>query len=431
MVISDRRPEPGARYRLYEIRQREGLDVVPLDSALFGQIKPNRTASDILAAEIDQATGQQNLYAISGPVSGDLSFFGRERVLQEIIDLLDAGQPVGLFGLRKVGKTSLIQRLQGRLDQRRPIVFVDTQGTVRQQGVWPLYPAIVAAFVAHLQRTRSDLALPDLRLWPDAGSLSPAMAESFLQDLRALHAALAQPGEKERMLLIVDEIDRLLPSGETPSYEGFAAFFGQLRAANQQARLLDFLVAGVDPAVNRRERWQDHDNEFYRALREVWMPPMAGEDVREMIESLGSQMGVRYESEALQLLTRAGGGQPFVTRQMCGLAVEDRLGKGVITVTTDQAYVVIEEFVFKDPYLAEMWRTRLDDVQREMLRTLARAAEPIPRTQLLPAAQRQETLAALGTLEEYTLVRRDEGGYVIAWDVFRKWIRWVELGLEE
>ncbi|MBE9509231.1 MAG: hypothetical protein IMY86_14425, partial [Chloroflexi bacterium] len=53
LVISDRRPEPGARYRLYEIRQREGLAIVPLDVSLFGQIKPNRTAGDILAAEID------------------------------------------------------------------------------------------------------------------------------------------------------------------------------------------------------------------------------------------------------------------------------------------------------------------------------------------------------------------------------------------
>jgi len=168
MVISDRRPEPGARYRLYEIRQREGLAIVPLDSALFGQIKPNRTAGDILAAEIDQATGQQNLYKISGPVSGDLSFFGRERVLQEVMDLLDGGQPVGIFGLRKTGKTSLIQRLQGRLAGRRPIAFVDTQTTVRQQGVWPLYPAIVAGFAGHLQRYRPDLALPDLRLCMEA-----------------------------------------------------------------------------------------------------------------------------------------------------------------------------------------------------------------------------------------------------------------------
>jgi len=94
----------------------------------------------------------------------------------------------------------------------------------------------------------------------------------------------------------------------------------------------------------------------------------------------------------------------------------------------DQAQVAIEEFIFRDPYLPELWRTWLDDTQREMLCTLARAWEPILRTHLLPSAQRQVTL---GALEERTLVRRDEGGYTIAWDVLRKWIRWVELGLEE
>ena len=345
--------------------------------------------------------------------------------------MLDAGQPVGLFGLRKVGKTSLIQRLQGRLDQRRPIALVDTQTTARQQGVWPLYPAIVAGFVAHLERTHPDLALPDLRLYPEAGTLSPAIAESFLQDLHALHAALGQPEARERSLLIVDEVDRLFPSGETPGYEGFAAFFGQLRAANQQAHLLDFVVVGVNPALNRRERWQDTDNELYRALREVWMPPMSPQDVQEMIDSLGAQMGVRYKPEALRLLAQAGGGQPFVTRQMCSLAVMGRLGREVVTVTMDQAQAAIEEFVFRDPYLPELWCTRLDDTQREMLCRLAQAAEPIPRTRLLPPAQRQAALVALGGLEERALVRRDEGGYTIAWDVFRDWIRWVELGLEE
>ncbi|MCP4534701.1 MAG: ATP-binding protein, partial [Delftia sp.] len=355
VVISDQRPEPGARYRLYEIRQKEGLAIVPLDSALFGQIKPNRTASDILAAEIDQATGQQNLYAISGPVSGDLSFFGRESLLQDVIDLLDAGQPVGLFGLRKVGKTSLIQRLQGRLAERRPIAFVDTQGTTRQQGVRPFYPAIVAAFVEHLQRYRPDFALPKLRLYPQAEESSLATADAFMQDLEALHEALGQPDKKERLLLIVDEVDRLLPFGDTPGYEGLTGFFGQLRAANQQARLLDMMLVGVDPAFNRRERWGDHDNELYRALREVWMPPMAHKDVRDMVKSLGLQMGVRYGRQALARLARAGGGHPFVTRQMCSRAVEDRLGKGTIKVTVPQAEAAIEDFIFQDAYLPEMW----------------------------------------------------------------------------
>jgi hypothetical protein len=351
-------------------------------------------------------------------------------VLQEIIDLLDTGQPVGIFGLRKVGKTSLIQRLQGRLAQKRPVAVVDTQKTAQQQGIWSLYPDMIAAFATHVQRYRPDVLLPDLQLWPAAGAPSASMADAFMQDLQALHRVLGEPDKGERLLVIVDEIDRLLPIETTPGYAGFATLFGQLRAANVRASMLDVVVVGVDAAVNRVERWGNHDNELYRALREVWVPPMAPDDVREMIDSLGSQMGVQYESEAMALLARAGGGQPFVTRQMCGRAIEGRLGSGLITVTLDDARMAVEEFVFDDPYLRELWRTRLDETQKEMLRRLAKAPEPLSRRSLLPAAQRQEALGALTALEDYTLVHRSGSSYAIAWDVLKSWVRWVELGLE-
>ena len=429
-VISDQRPEPGARYRLYEIRERDGLVIVPLDINSFAQASPDRSVDDLLRSEIDQATGDQDLYTVPGPVSDDLSFFGRERVLQDIVDLLDGGYPVGLFGLRKVGKTSLIQRLYGRLVLQRPIAMVDIQKTTQQQGIWSLYPDIIAAFANHLQRYRPEVTLPNLQLWPGAKSPSPAMADAFIQDVQDLHMMLGAPDKDKRLLLIVDEVDRLLPAGASPGYSGFTAFFGQLRATNQQAQMLDFLVVGVDAAVNRVERWQDHDNELYRALHEVWMPPMGHDDVGEMIESLGFQMGVRYEEAALRWLANCGGGQPFVTRQMCGRAVAERLGRGAITVTLEQARMAVEEFIFDDPYLPELWRTRLDEAQREMLRTLARATEPLPRLTLLPSAQRQAAVASLVALEDYTLIRREAGHYTIAWDVFRQWIRWVELGLE-
>jgi hypothetical protein len=105
-------------------------------------------------------------------------------------------------------------------------------------------------------------------------------------------------------------------------------------------------------------------------------------------------------------------------------------GHGAITVTLDQAQMAVEEFIFDDPYLREMWRTRLDETQRGMLRRLAQAPEPLPRLDLLPASKRQEALVALSALEDYTLIRREEGRYTIAWDVLRRWIRWVELGQE-
>ena len=431
LVISDRRPEPGARYRLYEIREREGLDIVPLDLSIFDQIKPNRTAIEILQSEIDQATGQQNLYAISTPVSSDLSFFGREHVLQEIANLLNSGQPVGLFGLRKAGKTSLIQRLQGQLAQQRPIALVDPQSKPRKHGVWSLYLDIIAAFVRHLQRYQPQVMLPDLQLWPNPNVSANRIADAYIQDLHTLHMALGRPDSRERLLLIVDEIDRLLPDDRVSNSNRYTTFFGQLRAANQQAHMLDFLVVGVDATVNRVERWRDQDNELYRSLREVWMPPMAPSDVQEMIDSLGSHMGVRYEPDALNWLSQCGGGHPFVTRQICSRAVEGKLNRGAMTVTLEQAHMALDDFIFQDSYLREMWRTRLDDRQREMLRALAKDSESLPRLRLLPTSQRQETLAALNALENYTLVKRENSDYAIAWDVFRKWIRWVELGLEE
>ena len=69
------------------------------------------------------------------------------------------------------------------------------------------------------------------------------------------------------------------------------------------------------------------------------------------------------------------------------------------------------------------------ETQRDMLRQLARAEAPIPRADLLPASQRQAALEALTALEERALVVREKAGYVIAWDVLRDWIRWVELGI--
>ncbi len=432
-VVGNRRPTPGARLRLYEIRQSRGLAIVALDSDLFGQVKPNLPAGDILAAQIDQATGRQNLYAISGPVSDDLSFFGRETLLQELIDLLDAGQPIGIFGLRKTGKTSLVQRLQGRLATRRVIAALDTQGLAREQGLLPLYLEVVEAFVSHIRQYRPGLArsMPSLQLWPPprGHALSSGIVSVFLDDLKSLHRLL---GGDERLLLILDEVDRLLPAGSDPGYQGFATFFGQLRAANQGLKVLDFILVGVDPAINRRDRWGDRDNELYRALREVWMPPMRPEAVREMIESMGFQMGIRYTPDALSLIVRVGGGQPFITRQICSQIVRDLLGRGTATITLSQAREGIEEYVYQpDSYLAELWRVRLDQAQRALLLRLAQADGPLPRNELLPSAHRQEALARLGALQVRTLVRREEEGYVIGWEVLRLWIRWIELGLDE
>jgi hypothetical protein len=249
--------------------------------------------------------------------------------------------------------------------------------------------------------------------------------------MQLLHRALGSPAEADRMLLIIDEVDRLLPYGATLGYDGFASFLGQLKTANQQAHLLDFLVVGVDPALNRSERWPNRDNELYRSLREVWIPRMSSRDTHEMIKSLGSQMGVRYDLEALRVLGQAGSGHPFITRQICSQVIGGRLGRGAVNVDARDSRAAVNQFIYRDTYLSELWRVRLSDVQRELLRKLAQPSDSVSLDLLLPVSRRQDVLSALLALEDYTVVSRDREDYAIAWEVFRRWIRLVELGLED
>src|SRR5690606_31941696 len=62
-----------------------------------------------LRAKLREQLGAADLFAPGPPVIG-CDFFGRDSELRDLRKLLIAGKPVGIYGLRKVGKTSLALR---------------------------------------------------------------------------------------------------------------------------------------------------------------------------------------------------------------------------------------------------------------------------------------------------------------------------------
>ena len=50
----------------------------------------------------------RDLFSFESPIKKDISFFGREDILLLFIDRFRQGQNSGLFGLRKIGKTSVL-----------------------------------------------------------------------------------------------------------------------------------------------------------------------------------------------------------------------------------------------------------------------------------------------------------------------------------
>ena len=79
----------------------------------------------------------RDLFAFEAPLRKDLYFFGRNDLIQTIINRYKSGENSGLFGLRKTGKTSVIYGIERSLNKEgiTPVV-IDCQNTSFNQRRW-------------------------------------------------------------------------------------------------------------------------------------------------------------------------------------------------------------------------------------------------------------------------------------------------------
>ena len=141
LVAKSRRGEQGG-YKVYLIYQglppRSG-EIHQVRQTLPGAVVPlAMTALDRALAEGDARVRLRQLedphvvrtdpYDESKPVEDPTWFYGRTDFLQDLPAALRQGQHAAIFGLRKVGKTSLVKLLQDQLRQSAPAVYVDCHG---------------------------------------------------------------------------------------------------------------------------------------------------------------------------------------------------------------------------------------------------------------------------------------------------------------
>ena len=105
------------------------------------------------------------------------------------------------------------------------------------------------------------------------------------EDLLALWESLGQREADPHLVLFLDEIERLLPSAgaDRPGFRGCEAFLVALRGVVQQYGCLSVLVAGVDPRLNRTDRWNETDNPMFEFFQEVFLAPFEADECHAMV----------------------------------------------------------------------------------------------------------------------------------------------------
>jgi hypothetical protein len=322
VIVSD---DPKVRARVTSLltSDREHAPVLALTSMELASIK----SMDELRAVLVSQFNRRDVFALDSPLTRDTMFFGRESVVSTLVDQFRSGQNTGLFGLRRMGKTSVLYALDRRIrgGGLGAFTYVDMSNPTYYRSRWPrLLEHLVRAIVNDLPGETVTPVGSGIQESPRLGRVH-ALTKSYSEDeaARRFHDDINEIRKvlpNRKLLLALDEIENVTVGVSSASHweQDFLPFWQTLRSLHQVSRGgFSFIVAGVNPRALEIERIGRTDNPLFATVNSYYLEPFAQPEVREMVRRLGRFMGLRVEESLVPVITDEYGGHPYLTRQAC------------------------------------------------------------------------------------------------------------------
>lgn len=249
--------------------------------------------------------GRRRLFDLRLPAMGS-QFFGRENELEALERDVLNGHCLGVFGLRKVGKTSLLRRVAQKFRDAKPEARRVIPVEVDLQEI-PYNRRSLAGAVGLIgQQLDREIARAKIQL---------PVAERDPLDRLVQTAEHVEREMGARVLLILDEYEVLL-GGRIPSSDGVELLTWLRGLAQGHAKAFSLVLAGRNSRLLAPARIGGADNPMYRFLRSVPLAGLTPEDCRSMVRKIGGRMALRFNHDALQLIVEETGGHPALVRTL-------------------------------------------------------------------------------------------------------------------
>lgn len=270
------------------------------------------TTDQQISSRIREFTFARDLFSMSSPLRNDLYFYGRSGIIHEISAKLAAGENFGLFGLRRSGKTSIVHGIARAINARSgSSVVIDCQSPAVHQRRWNELLEYIATAAKSALNSAARISATDKYNQKDA-------AETFLRDMRAIR----KRSKVDFIGILFDEVERI--SFGTASSEhwntdrDFLLFWQAIRYGFQSSGSpFSFAIVGTNPSAVERVKIFESDNPLFGNVERRFIPMFTAAQVAEMVDSLGSIMGVRLDDDCKNRLHADFGGHPFLTRHAC------------------------------------------------------------------------------------------------------------------
>lgn len=255
----------------------------------------------------------RDLFSFEAPLKSDWLFFGRNEIILSTINRMKGGNNSGIFGLRKTGKTSLINAISRNLQKNGEIVTtIDCQSPSVNKRKWN------EAIYYVCKKTKDDNYLQ---------SYLPEEIEFTEKNSADILAKFVRDVNNERgkkLFLIFDEIENISritsPTEHWSKGSDFLYFWQTMRTVFQTVGInLAYLIVGTNPSCIETPRIDSSDNPLFNHFTPTYLPGFDIRSTRDMIRRIGKRMGVNFEEAIYTNINEEYGGHPFLIRQVCSI----------------------------------------------------------------------------------------------------------------
>ena len=333
--------DPNGDFKLKNWGREKGISVLPvsIDRLTRRMEEAQKAGKSALEEILYLELYSHDPFDVTGPVSDDQNFFGRREEAIDLARKLQKGQIRACLGMRKVGKTSIINRVLREIEGSHDCMTVMIDCS--RDNVWEMTAAQLLTAMSHavgdglgryavIRPTTTDVNI---------GDACASLQDGALQCDRPL-------------IFVFDEVDYISPASPTePKWQTeFNVFWRNLRSVLQESkrhgRAVSILVSGVSSHWFSVESIRGVENAAVAFIPEEYLSPMPEGATVAMLRRLGAVAGLRFSEPAAAAVASATGNMPYWARK-CASYIHRRIPVNTrpCELTRESVVPLIEAFV--------------------------------------------------------------------------------------
>ena len=309
LVVIVVHPDPKGNTKLKTWGRENGISILPIyySRELFPMKRED--LENTLCKELFS----YDPFDVTGPVSDDSQFYGRRTEALDMARHLQTGQIKATLGIRKIGKTSILNRIVDICKNHYEclIVFIDCS----KDDIWALNSSeLLYSISVSLQKARSNNDRYTMLIPTSIKSDGIDFKDELIKEVLLCELPI---------ILVFDEIDYISPGSPTTNkwIKEFNIFWRNLRVIYQEClrekRPFSLLISGVSSKWFHVESIDGIENAALALVPEDYLSPLPRGATIAMIKALSKFAGLQFDDITAEMIAFTCCDSPYWVRKAC------------------------------------------------------------------------------------------------------------------